>query len=247
MWLPAWLGRTYVTLYMEFKNELFTFQEAQELLSAKENWLAVVFSKLHSKKILMIFERSKPRLYRLLDPLNFFLLAGETIKNLDKIPQDRYIKVICDSFRHISSMFRLTSFAVYGSVARGKAKKNSDVDVLLISNDFSGSLGSRIEKLCLIETLIEEELTWLRKHGVYVRLSFYPLRANEARRKPFLFLDLTEEAVILYDENCFLEKILVELKSKLKEQGAKKVFVNEENWYWDLKPQYRFGEVIEIT
>lgn len=51
--------------------------------------------------------------------------------------------------------------------------------------------------------------------GVYTSLSFYPLRRVEAERLPLPFLDLTEEAVIMYDRLGFLEGVLTELKAKL--------------------------------
>jgi len=87
----------------------------------------------------------------------------------------------------------------------------------------------------------------LKKHGLYASLSFYPLRGDEARRLPLLFLDLTEEAAVLYDRNSFLETTLLELKRRLLKQGAKRVIVDKEHWYWDLKPDYSFGEKAEIA
>ena len=104
-----------------------------------------------------------------------------------------------------------------------------------------------MERLYHIEKELKEELGWLRKHGIYTSLSFYPLRKEEARRFPLLFLDLTEEAVILYDRNHFLEALLLELKRKLLEHGAKRIVIDEKHWYWDLKPDYKFGERIEVT
>lgn len=246
MWIPSWLGETYSKLYTKFEGELFTFQEAKEFLSFNENKLAVAFSKLHSNRILLIFEAARPRLYRLLDPQNFVVLASDAIQNLDKIPQERYVKLLCDAFRLTSKSFNLSSFAVYGTVARGVAGKDSDVDVLIVSNDFVGSLGLRAERLFRVEELLGSELAWLRKNGIYTSLSFYPLREEEAEKIPLLFLDLTEEAVILCDKNRFLERILTDFKAKLLKLGAKRTFINKENWYWDLKPDYKFGEEIPI-
>jgi hypothetical protein len=143
-------------------------------------------------------------------------------------------------------MFDLSSFAIYGSIARGAAEKHSDIDVLVISNDFSGSIGSRIDRLYEVEDKLKDELGWLRKHGVYTSLSFYPLREDEAKRIPLLFLDLTEEAIVLYDRNSFLETVLTELKARLARLGGRRVFIDEQKWYWDLKPDYRFGEEIAI-
>jgi len=245
MWIPSWLGEVYSRLYTRFEGELFTFREARDFLSFNENKLAVAFSKLHSCRILLIFE-GRPRSYRLLDPQNFILLASNTIKNLDKIAQERYAKLLCDAFRLTFKSFDLSSFAVYGTVARGVAKKNSDIDILIVSNDFLGSLGSRIERLIRVEERLREELAWLRKRDVYTSLSFYPLREEEAERVPLLFLDLTEEAVIFYDKNRFLERVLTDFKAKLLRLGAKRVFIDKENWYWDLKPDYKFGEEIPL-
>jgi len=247
MWIPKWLGECYSRLFAHFGQELFTFQQARELLTVNETKLAVAFSRLHSKRILLIFDRGRPRLYRLLNPDNFILLASETIRNIEKIPQERYLKLICDCFRQTSEMLNVNSFAIYGSVARGSAKANSDVDTLLISEDLNGSLGSRMKTLYTTEEAVQDESRWLRKHSIYAGLSFYPLRKSEAQRLPNLFLDLTEEAVILKDEEHFLERTLLELKTKLLKMGAKRVFISKERWYWDLKPDYKFGETIAVA
>jgi len=247
MWIPKWLGECYSRLFAHFRQELFTFQQAREFLSVNEKKLAVAFSKLHSKRILLIFDYGRPRLYRLLNPENFVLLASDTIKNLDKIPQERYLRLVCDCFRRTSETLNVDSFAVYGSVARGSATTNSDVDILVVSEDLRGSLSSRIEMLYAMEETLQDELRWLRKKGIYTGLSFYPLKKCEAQRLPNLFLDLTEEAVILKDDKHFLEMTLLELKTKLLKMGARRVFINKEQWYWDLKPDYKFGEAVAIA
>ena len=247
MWLSRWLGECYSKLYVRFGLELFTFSEARDFLLFDENKLSVAFSKLHSKRVLLVFDRGRPRLYRLLNPENFLLLASGVVKNVDRIISERYLKLILDCLRVLLKTVDLESFAVYGSVARGSASQSSDVDILLVSDSLDESLGSRMEKLYHVEGMLEEELKWLRRHGVYSSLSFYPLRRGEARRLPLLFLDLTEEAVILYDRGSFLETILLDLKRRLLKQGAKRVMIDKERWYWDLKPGYKPGEKIELA
>jgi len=242
MWVSRWLGECYSKLYVRFGGELFTFSEAGELLSFDRNRLSVAFSRLHSKRILVVFDRGRPRRYRLLDAENFLFLASGVVRNVDKIASERYLKLILDCLRVLLRSLDLVSFTVYGSVARGSASQYSDVDILLVSDSLEGSLGSRVEKLCQVEVALRGELEWLRRHGVYASLSLYPLRREEARRLPLLFLDLTEEAAILYDRDGFLEATLLELRRRLLERGAKRVVVDKGRWYWDLKPEYRFGE-----
>jgi len=245
MWLPAWLGELYSKLFLRFESNLFTFKDALEFLKDDENRLSVAFSRLHKNRVLLVFDEKRPRRYRLIDPKGLILLASGTVRNMHRVPQERYVKVLCDAFQVFSRSLRLTSLAVYGSVARGTARENSDIDLLIVSNDFSGSIGRRIEMLYRLEAGLEE-LAWLRRNGIYTSFSFYPLTEEEAARKPLLFIDMTEDAVILYDKDQFLEKVLTEFKAELLRLGAKRVFVDKENWYWDLKPDYRFGEEIMV-
>lgn len=246
MWLPAWLGEIYSKLYLRFEGELFTFKDALEFLQTSENRLSVAFSKLHKNRVLLVFNKGKPRQYRLLDPQCLTLLASGAVRNLDRVPQERYVKVLCEAFWVLSRSLKLTSLALYGSVARGTAGENSDIDLLIVSNDFSGSIGKRIEVLSKLEERLEEELTWLTRHGIYTGFSFYPLTEEEASRKPLLLIDMTEDAIILYDKDRFLERVLSELRADLLRLGAKRVFTDKVNWYWDLKPDYKFGEEMTI-
>jgi hypothetical protein len=246
MWIPRWLGEIYSRLFLSFETEVFTASQAKEALTTDSGRLAVAFSKLHSKRILTIFKGSRPRAYRLLDPSSFILLTSETAKNVEKIKQERYLPLILKGFCQTLKTLHVQSFALYGSVARGEAKNISDIDILLISNDLQGSLGSRIEHLTGIDRALQEELRWLRKQGIHTGLSLYPLKPQEAEKLPSLFLDLTEDAIILYDEDRFLERLLLELKARLLKEGAVRVFIDQEHWYWDLKPNCRFGDAIEI-
>ncbi len=247
MWIPAWLGEIYARLYIRFWEEPFTFQEAKSHLYIDQNKLAVAFSKLHTQRVLLILDSGRPRQYRLMNPRGFLLLASGLPRNLDKIVQERYVPLVCETFREVYKSLDLTSMAVYGSLARGEAGEHSDTDILVVSNTFRGSLGSRVEELYRrTREGLDDELLWLRKHGIQTNLSFYPVREEEAEKLPILFLDLTEEVVTLYDRDRFLERVLTELKAKLLKIGAKRVTTAKQGWYWDLKPNYEFGEEIEV-
>jgi len=233
-------------LYSKFGGTTFFFKDALGFLHVDEGWLNVAFSRLHAVRLLLIFETSRPRRYRLMDPQNFILNAALNSENLKKIKQERYVNLVFSTLSAALQNHDLISLAVYGSVARGNAHRDSDVDLLLVSNDFHGSLTKRAEGLCSLEDTVMNELRWLKDHGIRTGLSFYALREEEAKRLPMILLDLTEDAIILYDRGRLLENLLTELKAKLLKLGAKRVFIDKETWYWDLKPDYKFGEVIEI-
>lgn len=56
---------------------------------------------------------------------------------------------------------------------------------------------------------------------------------------------MVEDAIIAYDKDDFFKNILENLRNRLKELGSKRISMGK-RWYWILKPDYRFGEVIRI-
>lgn len=246
MWIPRWLGETYSKLYAEFGIEPFTFESAKSILNKSNAWINVAFSKLHKFRILYIYDKTRPRLYRVVKPETFALISAEKIKNLDRIKQERYIQLICDIFSNLIKDYKIVSVCIYGSVARGSARSDSDIDFLIVSDEFKGSLTSRVEKILNIEEKVVDEIERLKKYKIYTGVSFYPLRKEEVLRFPSILLDLTEDGIIIYDEEQFLEKVLIKLKARLAELNAKRIFIDKNTWYWDLKPDYKFGEMIEL-
>ncbi|MFQ6085712.1 MAG: nucleotidyltransferase domain-containing protein [Candidatus Bathyarchaeia archaeon] len=243
--MPRWLGEIYAKVYVEFGLELFTLKEAISHLRIPQNRMMVAWSKLHSLGAVTVFRRSRPRLYRLQDPGNLMMLFSGRVRKLE-IEQEAYAKLVYDAFRETQKILETTSLALYGSVARGTAGAESDIDLLIISDELSGSIVSRIDDLIPIEERLKGELAWLRHHGIHTSLAFYPLRRKEAEKLPILFLDLVDEVVIIQDQDRFLERLLDQLKGRLATLGARKVVLEDGSWYWDLKPDYRPLEVIKL-
>ncbi|MEM2843059.1 MAG: nucleotidyltransferase domain-containing protein [Candidatus Bathyarchaeia archaeon] len=195
-----------------------------------------------------IHERlNKKRVYRLCDPEVLTYIFSEKIFNLWKLKQERYCRLIGLILIEILKNFNnLQSVVVYGSVARGVARVDSDVDLLIIMES-NESLSKRIDKFLKIEfsNKISEELDWLYKKAIDTHISFLPLNPKEAEAFPPILLDVINEGIVLFDDGFYKEltKKKKEVLSKLK---AKRVFLSKNEWFWDLKPEIKFGEVIEI-
>jgi hypothetical protein len=54
-----------------------------------------------------------------------------------------------------------------------------------------------------------------------------------------------DHGIIIYD-NGILKRRFESLRKRLSELGSKKVVLEDGSWYWDLKPDWKPGEVIEL-
>lgn len=91
-----------------------------------------------------------------------------------------------------------------------------------------------------------EEFRNLVKSGFYPDLRPIILSRSEASMNRYIFLDLIEDAIILFDRNNFFKERLEILKRRLKELKSKKMELKDGGWYWILKPDLKFGEVFEL-
>ena len=140
---------------------------------------------------------------------------------------------------------RLISVIVFGSVARGSQNFDSDLDLLIIADPLPSGRMKRITEFEAVEDRVEPFLKSLQKEGIHTRISTLLKTPEEARRGSPLFLDMVEDAVILFDRGGFFSALLTELRQRLKSLGARRVWRGNA-WYWVLKPDFRPGEVFEI-
>lgn len=89
---------------------------------------------------------------------------------------------------------------------------------------------------------IEGLLDTLREQGVYTDVIPILKTPEEAERIVSLYLDLVENAVILFDLENFFTRILERVKSSLKWLHAERKRSGSIR-YWDLKPDYSPGEI----
>ena len=143
---------------------------------------------------------------------------------------------------------RLLAVALYGSIARGQGEPTSDIDLLIVVR------GDRLE----MEERYDPALDALKETPEYKALvqpdawiwpAISPFIIDEdylRRETPWLFLEIQDHGIILYDREGFLAWKLDQVRQRMRELGSEKVMMPDGTWYWDLKPDLKPGEVFEL-
>jgi len=140
---------------------------------------------------------------------------------------------------------RLVSTVVFGSVGRGTPRPDSDVDVLIVAMDLPDGRLRRVAEFRSVEAAVAPVLEELSATGCHMELSpVFKTPAELARGTPLL-LDLVDDARILYDRGNFFSATISRLRARLDQLHARRIWKGDA-WWWDLKPDFRVGEVFEL-
>jgi predicted nucleotidyltransferase len=140
---------------------------------------------------------------------------------------------------------RLVAVAVFGSVGRGTPRHDSDVDLLIVARGLPAGRFARVEEFLPVEGRLGPLLADVDPDGTPVNLAPVFKTPEEAEAGSPLFIDMVEDARILYDPDRFLAGRFDRLRARLRELGARRVWVGNA-WYWELKPDLRPGEVFSL-
>ena len=69
---------------------------------------------------------------------------------------------------------------------------------------------------------------------------------EEARVHSPLYLDMVEDGRILFDREGFFANVLSRMRARMRELGSRREYLPDGSWYWDLKPDFRFGDEVSI-
>ncbi|MFB0535103.1 MAG: nucleotidyltransferase domain-containing protein [Anaerolineae bacterium] len=148
---------------------------------------------------------------------------------------------------HLAERYAATAQESLGenltSVARGEARPDSDIDLLVVCRELPVGAFRRQEVLEPVRERLQVELDRLWEQGCYTDFTEVIKSETEAQKTHLLYLDMTEEAVILFDRGEFFAGVLFRLRGRLRELGAQRKQLGRIR-YWDLKPDFEPGEVI---
>lgn len=244
MWPPRRLGLLYSKIYGSYGLREFSLGDVVPMAGSYR------LAKLYIHRLRRIGWAYRVDLdggvrFRLSSPEVCALQASGAIRNLDRIGQQAYRGLI---ERYIARVLRkgprIRAAVMFGSVARGRAGRESDVDLLVVvDGDVRGAWKRLVEHEWGEE--VEEEVRWLESKGIHTRISVLPMSVNRFREHPFILLDIVDDGIPIYDDGVYEEEA-EKIRRNLKRLGARRVFISEDEWYWNLKPDYRPNEVIEI-
>ena len=136
---------------------------------------------------------------------------------------------------------RLVSLVLFGSVARGHARADSDIDLLVVAEGFPRRLADRRKPLL-------ESWSRARERAALpaIEWNLVTKSPEEALHHSPLYLDIVEDGILVFDRNGFFAAILDAMRVRMRDLGSRRVYLPNGGWYWDLKPDFRAGDVVEI-
>jgi len=233
-WLPSWLGEVYSTLYSEFGDRKFSLDDAVHALNHPRDYVKVALSQLC--KLGWCVRESKG-VYSLLKPLECILTLTGVMKGIDKVPCREYVpllrRVIAELYELLQS--NLLAVILFGSIARGDAKSNSDVDLLVIASNLPKSYLKRAAMLTQVVVKTRSLRVKLWSKNIYTSLQILAYTPEEMKRFHSFYFDLAFDGILLYSRGGYGEKLLSEIRRRIEAMGVKRVYTSGGNWYWTVK------------
>ncbi|HVZ33367.1 MAG TPA: nucleotidyltransferase domain-containing protein [Polyangiaceae bacterium] len=139
----------------------------------------------------------------------------------------------------------LISVAVFGSVARGTMRHDSDIDLFVVARDLPAGRLARVAAFEPVEQHVDALVEAAHRDGVHTRISPVLRTPDEVEHGSPLLLDMTREVRILIDRGGFLRDRLDRLHARLTALGAQRIR-KKGGYYWLLQPDLKPGEDIQL-
>ena len=135
---------------------------------------------------------------------------------------------------------RLVSVVLYGSVARGDARPDSDINVLVVTGPIAPGPFKRKDLLDAADEALAPLIAAAEMDGIPTRLARIVKTPEEAREITPLYFDLTQDAVLLYDRDGFFARVLDGVRTSLDRLGATRTGDRGPR-YWELPADRHSG------
>ncbi len=146
---------------------------------------------------------------------------------------DRYVGLLAQRFGD-----RLVSVVLFGSRARAQARPESDIDLLVVIRDLPRNRWQRYEGFADLAREVSPDFA-----AMLALILATPEEAGNV--KPY-YLGMLSGHEILYDRDAFFAGVLERLRGRLAELGSRRYVDPDGYEYWDLKPDWKPGGVVEL-
>ncbi len=141
---------------------------------------------------------------------------------------------------------RLISLAVFGSWARGSATPASDLDLLGRAEPLPPSRMKRVRGFRPVAdaTQAVRSCVWSDQNAEVELSPVFKTPVELAAGSP-LYLDMTLWRVVLFDRGGVLATFLEGLRGRMQALGSRRIPFKG-GAFWDYKPDFRPGDVVEL-
>ncbi|MDG6934731.1 MAG: nucleotidyltransferase domain-containing protein [Nitrososphaerota archaeon] len=232
-WVPSWLGLLYAQIYARFGHAEFTTEEAKEAGGSSTN-LNLALSRLASAGWIV---RTKRGRYVAVEPLA--ALSGLANGWSDRFRDRTVFPCLEVAVGELFGLYgdRLVSLALFGSCARLDEGKTSDIDLLAVARGVSDGYADRLKELRRVKDATSRlrARQWLES-GEFHLVDVTVLKVDELAANDVFLLDLTQDAVVIFDRDDTLKLALERVRGRLRESRSRRVAAPSGSWYWELEP-----------
>ncbi len=135
---------------------------------------------------------------------------------------------LCAAVERLRAVFgeKLVGIALYGSRARGDARPDSDVDLLMLARDLPESRQERAH--LLYETLRDISLDF--------DFSVYDRTPQEFETQfPSVYLDMGLDSIVVYDPEGYLTQKLARIREIISDVALVRERITDGEFFWDWK------------
>ncbi len=96
-----------------------------------------------------------------------------------------------------------------------------------------------------VRAKVQPALDDLWREGKFTDFTEIVFTTTEAEKTHRIFLEVIEDGIVLCDAGDFFAEVLLRLKEALARLGAQRRTLGRLR-YWDLKPDFKPGDVVEL-
>ncbi|MEM3786349.1 MAG: nucleotidyltransferase domain-containing protein, partial [Nitrososphaeria archaeon] len=144
---------------------------------------------------------------------------------------------------------RLVSIVLFGSLSKGTARPESDIDLLVVARELPKSYSERTNIIREIVSfkLMDDIIIYLwNNYGIYADLDILLVDESEANVTHPFYLDMVKDAIIIYDKYKIMSNKIEEVRMRLEKIGAKRFEEPDGSWYWIISQNPENAREIEL-